>query len=174
MKRLGMVPTTLLVTAAAGCSSSQDDAICRGFATGSGAVIASSPGVTVDNENRAFDGDLSTASQMYAVTGSGSASFEASGNAISTAYAGVLLGLPAAQITQVSISALRNGTVVSSGTAGTQSDTSQACPGICQSRDGRTFFGISVEGVFDTIQAAIQISGTTADTLVYELCTRGS
>lgn len=158
-----------VVLALSACGGGGDADICSPIGS-SGALRSQSAGVQVDRPSAAYDGDLSTAAEMYAISGSGSAQFGASGGAGSASFAGVLLGLPRGQVTQVSVQLLRNGSVVSSGTAGTQSDSSQVCPGICQEQGGKTFFGISAGQVFDEIRATLQISGTTEDTLVYELC----
>lgn len=174
--RFGGVLCVVAMVALSGCGSSGSDAMCESIisGTGSGSVTSRSAGVTVDNEGRAFDGNLKSAAQMYSVSGSGNAVFEAGGRTASGGYAGILLKLPSGQLTQVSITALSGSRVISSGNAGSESNNSQVCPGRCQSKDGFTFFGIAVNGNFDTIQANVQISGTTADTLVQELCTQGS
>ncbi|WP_169577678.1 hypothetical protein [Sinimarinibacterium sp. CAU 1509] len=178
MKRIWFVSAAWCFAFLAGCGGGGggDDAICQSIvsSSGSGAVNSRSTGLTVDNEGLAFDGDLGSAAQMYSITGSGNAVFEATGRTANGGFAGVLLKLPAGQVTQVSVTALQDGNVAASGTAGTDSNNSQVCPGRCQRKDGFTFFGIPVSGAFDTIQASIQISGTTEDTLVYELCTQGS
>ncbi len=152
-------------------SGSDSSAICQNIGT-DGAVVSRSGGVQFDATEQAFDGDLSTAAEMYTLTGTGTAVLRISGQTSEAAFAGILLGLPAGQVTQVDIRASRNGELVSSGNAGMRSETSQTCPGLCVQQGDQSFFGIAVNGSFDEIQATVQVSGTTDDTLIFELCSR--
>lgn len=161
------IGATFILTA---CSSSGSPPIC--FPIGSdGQVVSTTAGTQVDSATLAFDGDISSAAELYTISGTGTAVFEANGNR-TAGVAGILLGLPSGQVTQVSITTSLNGVPVASGNAGTQSDTSSFCSGTCVQSGGRIFMGISASSDFNEIEATIEISGTTEDTLVYELCTR--
>ena len=137
-----------------------------------GAVISSSSGVQVENSNRAFDQNLSTSAQMYSISGSGTAVFNVTGSQSDAGFAGVLLQTPPGQLTQVRMIARFEGGVVASGNAGTQSDSSLSCQGLCERNGEQVFFAIPVDQAFDEIQAEVQTSGTTADTQVFEMCVK--
>lgn len=166
-----------LITTAAiilhGCGGGGSPSICTPIGS-SGHVTSQSAGVQVDQPENAFDGSVSSAAELYSgVSGAGNAIFEAQGVASSATYAGILLGVPSGQLTQVDISTRRNGTVVTTGSAGTHSNGSAtACPGICVQQGGQIYMGIEANGTFDEIVATVQFSGTTEDTLVYELCSK--
>lgn len=171
---LSVIAAASLVTACGGGGSDGggSNAICQIIGTGGTASSASPNTTQIDSANNAFDGNLSSAAELYSVVGAGNATFTVSGGLSSARYAGVLVTEPAGQITQIDITTRRGGAVIDSRPAATQTATSGgACNEFCQSRNNQTFYGIEASGPFDQISATFQFSGTTADTLVYELCT---
>lgn len=155
----------------AACGGLDEDIICQPV-VGSGAVISRAPGTEVEDDGRAYDQSLSSSAEMFTLSGEGSATFRVSSRQPGGRVVGVLLGMPAGQVTTVDIRATSEGEVVRSGRAGTQSDSSQVCAGTCVQSNGLTFFGLRVDSAFDALEATIGVTGTTASTRVHELCAR--
>jgi hypothetical protein len=158
-------------------SDAQAARLCRSFQSNKALSIFKArpaPTTTVEEDNAILDGDLKNGAAMALKPGatSGGATFIGTFARNDSEVAGILLKLPAGQTTVVTVTTYDNGKIVDTASAGTQVDMTQTCAEICERRDASSFFGIKTTAPFDQIRVAVQISGSTDETVAQELCGR--
>lgn len=171
---------TLLLSACGGAASEGSGAICEAFGGGASTVNAMpSAGGSVTGAPNAFDGSLTSFATYTPAAGNGTLTIRGTAQRgvvePGGQTAGVLLTEPATtQTVQITISTYLEGRLQATGTPGAQAGngSGQTCRGICENRNGLSYFAIETTAPFDAIEATLQVSGSLADLQVRELCSR--